>query len=533
MRRTLKSIFRISSRKKDAGTRSPAKERQNQHTARPAPSAPSAPSAPCVEREASQPDGTHRQSQKESLQPRQSASIAANDIDSSVSKDVDDSIAESYRAYMPAVSPGPLHYDAKYMSLGGDSRLTAGEGQRDHNEDVANRNIETYGVECPKTPTKGQEGIQELGDRVAQFVARANGKVRNYRVHTAFNIVLGSVDDTSITSIGSPTSLHSRISKNSGKYSLGTGIATEGSLVDGIMPHVKSPSVQPYNRRDWPVRKPREKIRESQQIQASTRDTEEDDRKARQRQYPVQNHTGSGLSKESQPDHHGRRMSLKHALVDGEQGHNEYRGVDLDGVVDLRDTEDTDGTIQWAPAVTHEVVKPHEHEIIEECVYREIHNHDVYHRTLPVYETEILPARHFMHDSNGGLKEISEDKIPGWTGQNQKWYIGEKTTPDTEKLPFLPRQTEPRILADRTYMTPEGFPRRETTILHPPELDDLSDYTGIVMPIEFVHHDSKNASLEEPERKNGARDNYPVLGSFSFESLKGPHPSILNGVGSS
>ncbi|KAH0064940.1 hypothetical protein KCU60_g22117, partial [Aureobasidium melanogenum] len=98
----------------------------------------------------------------------------------------------------------------------------------------------------------------------------------------------------------------------------------------------------------------------------------------------------------------------------------------LEGVVNLENTVDTDVTETWAPAVTHETVQPQVHHIREEVITREIHNHDVYHRILPIIDIEVLPARHFVPTGNGDeLMEISEDEIPGRTGYNQQWFIGE------------------------------------------------------------------------------------------------------------
>ncbi|KAI1653432.1 hypothetical protein F4813DRAFT_257564 [Daldinia decipiens] len=109
-------------------------------------------------------------------------------------------------------------------------------------------------------------------------------------------------------------------------------------------------------------------------------------------------------------------------------------------VIDLRDTVDTDETITYAPAVTHETIRPQVHEILEEQIYREIHNHDVYHRIQPVYEVEILPARHFVPGPNGGLVEVPEDSIPECTGANQNWHVSKKP-PRAASLPTL-RQPE-------------------------------------------------------------------------------------------
>ncbi|KAF1956084.1 hypothetical protein CC80DRAFT_548385 [Byssothecium circinans] len=242
--------------------------------------------------------------------------------------------------------------------------------------------------------------------------------------------------------------------------------------------------------------------------------------------------TGSELFDDHQLRRGGQLSVSRKALPtwDGQQEHEGYAEVNLDGAVDLTTTEDTDRTTHWAPAVTHETVKPHEHEIVEERVYREIHNHDVYHRILPVCETEILPARHFIQYSNGELQEVSEEELPGWNKENQRWYIGVKESPATEQTQTLPRQTEPKVFTDGTYMTPEGFPRRETGIRHPPVLEDLSDYTGPVFPIEFLHHEPEEAQTNAHRPANNKRVNTTESGSFSLTDAMGALSADPNGV---
>merc|ERR1711939_607338 len=66
----------------------------------------------------------------------------------------------------------------------------------------------------------------------------------------------------------------------------------------------------------------------------------------------------------------------------------------LDGVVDLSNTVDTDVITKTLPAVTHEHVTPVRHEINEERIFREIHTHEVRHHILPVLDTEFLPTKH-------------------------------------------------------------------------------------------------------------------------------------------
>jgi len=162
----------------------------------------------------------------------------------------------------------------------------------------------------------------------------------------------------------------------------------------------------------------------------------------------------------------------------------------LEGVVDLNNTVDTDRDTTWAPAVTHEVIKPHEHEVIQQRLYREIHNYTYYHRLQPVLQTEVLPPRHFIPNPDGeGLIEISADELPSRTGKNRWWEV-------VQKEPVLPEsafqwRTEPEIIEGEPYMTAEGFERRETTIIYPPTLEDMSNYRGMVQPVHFDHKTGK------------------------------------------
>ncbi|KAI1799462.1 hypothetical protein F4811DRAFT_568198 [Daldinia bambusicola] len=113
-------------------------------------------------------------------------------------------------------------------------------------------------------------------------------------------------------------------------------------------------------------------------------------------------------------------------------------------VIDLRDTVDTDQTVTYAPAVTHETIRPHVHEIMEEQIYREIHNHDVYHRIQPVYDVEILPARHFVPGPEGRLVEVPESSLPECTGLNQKWHVSKEAPP----VPPVPARHRPATVVE-------------------------------------------------------------------------------------
>lgn len=77
---------------------------------------------------------------------------------------------------------------------------------------------------------------------------------------------------------------------------------------------------------------------------------------------------------------------------------------------------DTDVTTRQLPAVLLEHVTPTRHEIRQQVLTRKIHNHDVYHRILPVIDTEILPTRHYVRSQDGHtLLEIPEPDVPRHT----------------------------------------------------------------------------------------------------------------------
>jgi hypothetical protein len=52
-------------------------------------------------------------------------------------------------------------------------------------------------------------------------------------------------------------------------------------------------------------------------------------------------------------------------------------------------------------------------------------------------------------------------------------------------------RTEPEIIEHPTTITEEGFERKETTIIYPPTLQDMSEYEGLVQPVHFDHKTGK------------------------------------------
>lgn len=224
----------------------------------------------------------------------------------------------------------------------------------------------------------------------------------------------------------------------------------------------------------------------------------------------------------------------------------------LDGVVDLRNTVDTDREVQFSPgmypeslfytngccaiqsltnlktAVTHEVVKPHEHEIVQHKVYREINNYEYHHRIQPVYDLQILPPRHWILKPNGdGLEEISANDLPQHTGANRRWEIVQKHIPlGAETMPKY--RTEPEIIERPRYTTEEGFERRETTIIYPPTIADMGDYKGLVQPVHFDHKTGKRwlGDMTTMDKLQKEIDNIRETGSLNMEALRKNLPKV-------
>lgn len=176
-----------------------------------------------------------------------------------------------------------------------------------------------------------------------------------------------------------------------------------------------------------------------------------------------------------------------HSALGKERGYlvkDAEKPVNLAGIVDLSHTEDTTLHEKWAPAVTHETIVQNVHEIREEQITREIHNHHIFHRILPIVDIEVLPARHFV-PVEGGYAEISEQEVPGRTGVNAQWIIAEtmsKLMPES-KGPIVPQRFTARKFEGtdydyKEYMTPEGFKRTEQWWVHPPTIETGGERSG-------------------------------------------------------
>lgn len=358
----------------------------------------------------------------------------------------DDNIAENYTAYLPALTP-------QYMTLGGDTRLMHNPGERQHSEDVADRNIHAS-LNPQESPRRGSYARYEDFER---FTGRFG---TSHPDQSSVNSQTGSVNSAFYASNQSNKTPRSEISMQWRRRR--SGVKSDGGDIND-----NAPRMSDYG--------PRNTVDMKDHVEPT----------------PVKNMNMDGASDDVMEGGAVQPVSA--------ESHSQLH-PDTNKIVNLSDTVDVDKTTSYAPAVTHEIIKPHTHEIITEEIHRTIHNHSVYHYIQPVYSLEILPTRHFVLSSTDPphLIEIPESQIPpSSTPENQRWYIGTRpVSPSAPTSKFFTgeRRREPVVVDDKSYMTDQGFERRETTILYPPTLEDMSGYEGLVLPI---HFDDKGGVKEE------------------------------------
>ncbi|KAF5872739.1 uncharacterized protein Bfra_006102 [Botrytis fragariae] len=229
--------------------------------------------------------------------------------------------------------------------------------------------------------------------------------------------------------------------------------------------------------------------------------------------FPIadgQKHTSTSSS---MPDHFGMNGSY---LI-GERA----EPIGLEGVVDLNNTVDTTVHEKVAPAVVHEHILPTSHEIITKEIHREIHQHHWYHRVLPVIDTEVLPAKHYVYGDDGDtLVRIPESMVRGHTitgTYSRNWSIVHQPPQAPAEDPFnsplfgvepeLPNTKytthfqpdskgglqwshvpgEPVKVMEREYITAEGFPRKETWWRYPPVMATAAQEAGLTVPMHWNH----------------------------------------------
>lgn len=162
---------------------------------------------------------------------------------------------------------------------------------------------------------------------------------------------------------------------------------------------------------------------------------------------------------------------------------------------------------RWSPGVTHETITRRVHEVREEHISREIHNHHVYHRTLPIIDVELLPTRHFIH-AGSGYVEVAEEDIPAEMRPTEDWLRSEtvsKLLPDNDGDNLSGRS--PVFNSDvaednvKENVTPDGIKRNESTCIHPPILEpgvvDTEQAYAVRLNIEGGLHDSSLSQVAD------------------------------------
>ncbi|KAI7353420.1 hypothetical protein D0862_11539 [Hortaea werneckii] len=244
--------------------------------------------------------------------------------------------------------------------------------------------------------------------------------------------------------------------------------------------------------------------------------------------------TGGGLV--SQPGS-ARRVSLDKPLppapsdeydaeLDDDKVISRETRPGLNGIVDLNNTEDSTLHEKWAPAVTHETVREDVHNIREEVITREIHNHHVFHRVLPIVDIEVLPSRHFV-PMEGGYAEISEDEVPGRAGQNAQWVIAEtmsKMLPESKPISNPPNFSASRFEGseydDKEYVGEDGIKRTEQWWVHPPTIEYGGRDSGQTYPFYMGFPDPKDNGLRATLPHGNVIGVSPLLAKQQRERLQ-------------
>jgi hypothetical protein len=154
------------------------------------------------------------------------------------------------------------------------------------------------------------------------------------------------------TSAGSIAPTASVASGNS-RYTLGTGVPTEGGLVDRILPHKESTQQQKFNRKDWPIRVARNDIGQSQVKRKPVGNIGDDLTEERSRSF--RGSVGSSAPDDEQPKRDDGLLDFRSAVMDGPvefRRHDSDRSLGLNGVIDVRNTEDVDKSTRVAPGTS-------------------------------------------------------------------------------------------------------------------------------------------------------------------------------------
>ncbi|KAM3424321.1 hypothetical protein BST61_g11142 [Cercospora zeina] len=163
------------------------------------------------------------------------------------------------------------------------------------------------------------------------------------------------------------------------------------------------------------------------------------------------------------------RLPTSHLEENAARNARIIKSLQDDGILNLKDSEETHTAVIWQPAVTHEkhVVQPVE--IVQRAVSRVVHNHHHVQRVLPVLDLEVLPARHFVPDGRGGYLEITEEEIPGGKPAGLEHLISEAVSKSSPRHgAVLPQAASPPRRDESRSSGPSSVNQTHRPWLHSP-----------------------------------------------------------------
>lgn len=161
---------------------------------------------------------------------------------------------------------------------------------------------------------------------------------------------------------------------------------------------------------------------------------------------------------------------------------------------------------------------PKIHHITHPVIERRIHNHEIFHRILPVIDVQVLPAKHYApHGPGGSLIEIGQDTLPGRTGNNQHWVVAETVSKlgDEDSGASDPRRFSARGFATtdgrvKSYTGTNGIPTTEQSWVHSPTIHEGARATGQTEALHFGEPRADGIFHERPgaqsRRERNAED---------------------------
>lgn len=213
------------------------------------------------------------------------------------------------------------------------------------------------------------------------------------------------------------------------------------------------------------------------------------------------------LDKDHFQPHPGVRPAIKpqprsdHRTQQLPQSRNIQSAKDLD----LQDSVDTTVRTKWAPAATHETIRQDTHEVEHRQITREIHEHHVFHRILPIKDVEVLPARHFIESDSGQRTEIPEHDIPnGAVTRDAQRRIAKafkskmpKDTTGSGRRQFTARDFPGTDGDYKESVYPNGTMYTEQSWVHAPVLATGAKQTGQTQPFHLGYADPRNVGLRD------------------------------------